>query len=140
MALPRPRSTKSYLAVEERNALLQRSKLLLNIHYSDLRYFEWHRMLIGLANGCCIVTETCEGFAPLVPGKHFVMVEPGQLIDTCRYYLEHQGERSVIAQAGRAFIREYFTQSSNCLTCVEQISSGRYFSLGKESIAGSAST
>ena len=61
--------TKSYLAVEQRNAVLQRSKLLLNIHYSDLRYFEWHRMLVGLANGCCIVTETCEGFAPLIPGS-----------------------------------------------------------------------
>ena len=69
-------TTKSYLAVGDRNALLQRSKILLNVHYSDLRYFEWHRMLVGLANGCCIVTETCEGYAPLVPGKHFVMVEP----------------------------------------------------------------
>ena len=120
--------TKSYLAVEERNAVLQRSKLLLNIHYSELRYFEWHRMLVGLANGCCIVTETCEGFAPLIPGKHFVMVEPGQLVEACRYYLEHQEERTAIAQAGRAFIRDHFTQADNCLTCVEQIASGRYFS------------
>lgn len=130
--------TKSYLAVEERNAVLQRSKLLLNIHYSDLRYFEWHRMLVGLANGCCIVTETCEGFAPLIPGKHFVMVEPGQLVEACRYYLEHQEERTAIAQAGRAFIREHFTQADNCLTCVEQIVHGRYFSLGKDSDAKSA--
>jgi len=132
--------TKSYLAVEERNAVLQRSKLLLNIHYSELRYFEWHRMLVGLANGCCIVTETCEGFAPLIPGKHFVMVEPGQLVEACRYYLENQEERTAIAQAGRAFIRDHFTQADNCLTCVEQIASGRYFSLGKDSDAESATS
>ena len=131
--------TKSYLAVEERNAVLQRSKLLLNVHYSDLRYFEWHRMLVGLANGCCIVTETCEGFAPLIPGKHFVMVEPGQLIEACRYYLDRPAERTAIAQAGRAFIREHFTQADNCRTCVEQIASGRHFSLGKFSHADSAS-
>jgi GT2 family glycosyltransferase len=130
--------TKSYLAAEERNAVLQRSKLLLNLHYSDLRYFEWHRMLVGLANGCCIVTETCEGFAPLIPGKHFVMVEPGQLIEACRYYLEHQAERNAIAGAGRAFIREHLIQADNCLTCVEQIASGRFFSLGKDSAAESA--
>jgi GT2 family glycosyltransferase len=128
--------TKSYLPAEERNAVLQRSKLLLNIHYSDLRYFEWHRMLVGLANGCCIVTETCEGFAPLIAGKHFVMVEPGQLIEACRYYLAHPEEREEIAQAGQIFIREHLTQADNCLTCLEQIASGRYYSLGNGSDAG----
>lgn len=130
--------TKSYLPAEERNAVLQRSKILLNIHYSELRYFEWHRMLVGLANGCCIVTETCEGFAPLVAGKHFVMVEPGQLIEACRYYLAHPEEREEIARAGQTFIREHLTQADNCLTCLEQIASGRLYSLGKGSDAAPA--
>ncbi len=123
-------TTKSYLSVEERNALLQRSKILLNVHYSDLRYFEWHRMLVGLANGCCIITETCEGYAPLVPGKHFVMVAPDALIRACEYYLAHPVERSAIAEAGRDFIRAHLTQAGNCAECVEQIVSGRHFSLG----------
>lgn len=123
-------TTKSYLPVNERNALLQRSKILLNIHYSDLRYFEWHRMLVGLANGCCIITETCEGYAPLVPGKHFVMVETGGIIRACEYYLGHPAEREAIARAGAAFIREHFRQAANCAACAEQIANGRYFSLG----------
>ncbi len=126
-------TTKSYLPVEERNAVLQRSKILLNIHYSELRYFEWHRMLVGLANGCCIMTETCEGYAPLVPGKHFVMVEPHALVRACEYYLAHPAEREAIAAAGREFIREHLTQAGNCAVCAEQIASGRYFSLGKGS-------
>jgi GT2 family glycosyltransferase len=123
------KTTKSYLSVEERNALLQRSKILLNVHYSNLRYFEWHRMLVGLANGCCVITETCEGYAPLVPGKHFVMVAPDALISACEYYLAHPVERSAIAEAGREFIREHLTQAGNCAECVEQIASGRHFSL-----------
>ena len=126
-------TTKSYLPVEERNAVLQRSKILLNIHYSELRYFEWHRMLVGLANGCCIVTETCEGYAPLLPGKHFVMVEPEAVVRACEYYLTHPQEAEAIAAAGREFIREHLTQAGNCATCVEQIASGRYFSLGNGS-------
>jgi GT2 family glycosyltransferase len=124
-------TTKSYLPTGERNALLQRSKILLNIHYSELRYFEWHRMLIGLANGCCIITETCEGYAPLVPGKHFVMVEPSEVIHACDYYLTHAEERERIAKAGRDFIRQHLTQAGNCADCIEQIATGRYFSLGK---------
>ena len=125
-------TTKSYLAVGDRNALLQRSKILLNVHYSDLRYFEWHRMLVGLANGCCIVTETCEGYAPLVPGKHFVMVEPEGLVQACEYYLARPEERAAIAEAGRDFIRQHLTQAGNCARCVEQIASGHNFSLGLE--------
>lgn len=123
-------TTKSYLSTEARNVLLQRSKILLNVHYSDLRYFEWHRMLVGLANGCCIVTETCEGYAPLVPGKHFVMVEPDGLVRACEYYLAHPEEAARIAQAGHDFIRQHLSQAENCRHCVEQIASGRYFSLG----------
>ena len=131
-------TTKSYLSVEERNALLQRSKILLNVHYSDLRYFEWHRMLVGLANGCCVITETCEGYAPLVPGKHFVMVAPDALIRACEYYLAHPVERSAIAEAGRDFIREHLTQAGNCAECVEQIASGRHFSLGPSGTSDAA--
>ncbi len=126
-------TTKSYLSVEARNALLQGSKILLNVHYSDLRYFEWHRMLVGLANGCCIVTETCEGYAPLVPGKHFVMVEAGELVRACEYYLAHPEERAAIAEAGRDFIRQHLTQAGNCANCVAQIATGRSSSLGTDS-------
>src|SRR5204863_5089992 len=44
-------ATRSYLTIEARNRLLSRSRILLNLHYSDQTYFEWHRMLVGLANG-----------------------------------------------------------------------------------------
>jgi GT2 family glycosyltransferase len=128
-------TTKSYLSTEARNALLQRSKILLNVHYSELRYFEWHRMLVGLANGCCIITETCAGYAPLVPGKHFVMVEPELLMRACEYYLAHPVARDAIARAGRKFIEENLTQAGNCATCLAQVASGRYFSLGEGSRA-----
>jgi glycosyltransferase involved in cell wall biosynthesis len=126
-------TTKSYLAVQARNALLQNSKILLNVHYSDLRYFEWHRMLVGLANGSCIITETCEGYAPLVPGKHFVMVEPEGLVQACEYYLARPQERMSIAETGRDFIRQHLTQAGNCARVVEQITSDRDYSSPWES-------
>ena len=113
--------TRSYLPIPQRNALLQRAKILLNVHYSDLRYFEWHRALIAMANRCCLITETCEGFEPLVPGKHFVMAKADDLTACCEYYLEHEDDRKAITAAAYDFICERFTQAQNCRAFLQQI-------------------
>lgn len=114
-------TTRSYLPAARRNALLQRTKILLNVHYSDLSYFEWHRALIGLANRCCLITEPCEGFTPLIPGKHLIMAKADHLIACCEYYLEHEDQREAIAGAAYDFVRERFTQKDNCRAFLQQI-------------------
>ncbi|HKR53366.1 MAG TPA: glycosyltransferase, partial [Chthoniobacterales bacterium] len=113
--------SRSYLPAAQRNALLADSKILLNVHYSDQRYFEWHRMLVGLANGCCIVTENCAGYAPLIPNKHFVMVEHDSLIEACQYYLDHPEECARIATAGAEFIRTKLRQASGCAALLQTL-------------------
>ena len=113
--------TRSYLPIPQRNALLQRAKILLNVHYSELQYFEWHRALIAIANRCCLITETCEGFEPLVPGKHFVMAKADDLIAYCEYYLNHEEERKAIAEAAYNFVRDCFTQKQNCRAFLQQL-------------------
>ena len=113
--------TRSYLSAPQRNLLLQQSKILLNVHYSQLQYFEWHRALIALANRCCLITETCQGFEPLVPGKHFVMAKAEDLTTCCEYYLNHKEEREAIADAAYNFVRDCFTQEGNCRAFLQQI-------------------
>jgi glycosyltransferase involved in cell wall biosynthesis len=113
--------TRSYLPAPQRNTLLQQTKILLNVHYSDLRYFEWHRALIAIANRCCLITETCEGFEPLVPGKHFVMAKADNLTTCCEYYLEHEDEREAIVETAYNFMRERLTQKENCRAFLQQI-------------------
>ncbi len=115
------KETRSYLSASQRNMLLQRSKILLNVHYSALQYFEWHRALIALANRCCLITETCQGFEPLVPGKHFVMVKADDLITCCEYYLNHEEGRQAIAEAAYNFARDCFTQEENCRAFLQQL-------------------
>ncbi len=117
--------SRSYLPAAERNALLANSKILLNVHYSDQQYFEWHRMLLGLANGCCIVTENCAGYAPLVPNKHFVMVESGALIEACQYYLERPEERARIAADGAEFVRTKLRQAAGCSALLQALECDR---------------
>ncbi len=107
-------ATRSYLGAERRNALLADTKILLNVHYSEQHYFEWHRMLVGLANGCCIITEPCAGYGPLVPGEHFVMVESENLIAACEFYLRHPEECARIARQGREFVESRLRQAQMC--------------------------
>ncbi|HEX3818198.1 MAG TPA: glycosyltransferase [Chthoniobacterales bacterium] len=122
--------TRSYLSVARRNELLEDTQILLNLHYSEQRYFEWHRMLIGLANGCCIITETCAGYGPLVPGKHFVMVESENLIAACEYYLHRPNECKAIAEQGREFVRTELRQSQMCKVFLHNLQTGREEGLG----------
>src|ERR1700733_8062502 len=55
-------------------ALLAGTKVLMNIHRSELGYFEWQRASEALANGCVLLSEHSLGFEPLVPGEHFMSV------------------------------------------------------------------
>ena len=114
-------TTRSYLSAGQRNELLADTKILLNVHYSEQRYFEWHRMLVGLANGCCIITEPCEGHGPLIPGVHFVAVEPENLIAACEYYLEHPDECARIAQQGFEFAEKNLRQSQLCESFLREL-------------------
>jgi GT2 family glycosyltransferase len=113
--------TRSYLFGPQRNALLQQAKILLNVHYSDLRYFEWHRALIAMANRCLLISETSEGFEPLVPGKHFVMANRDDLTTCCEYYLNHEAEREAIVAEAHDFLRERFTQEAYCRSFLDHV-------------------
>jgi GT2 family glycosyltransferase len=121
LGFAKTKATKSYLSVERRNELLSNSRILLNVHYSEQKYFEWHRMLVGLANGCCVITETCTGYGALQPGRHFIMVEPEYLIPCCEYYLAHPEECEKIARRGLEFIEAHLRQSQGCETFLQQI-------------------
>lgn len=54
------------------SALCRRSRVLLNIHRAELPYAEWHRLvLLGLSNGCALVTESVPPLPFLQSGLHF---------------------------------------------------------------------
>jgi glycosyltransferase involved in cell wall biosynthesis len=115
--------TRSYLSPERRNELLGQTRILLNVHYSEQKYLEWHRTLVGLANGCCVISETSKGFADLVPGKHFIMADREDLIACCDYYLTHPQEAKTIADQGRDFVTTQLRQSQTCLAFLQALES-----------------
>ena len=71
---PRPVTAPNghFVASTAKWSLLARSRILLNIHRSSVPYLEWVRLLEAMANGCVVVSETCESYHPLVPGEHLL--------------------------------------------------------------------
>lgn len=60
--------------------LAQRAKVVLNIHRSSARFFEWHRIALhGMAQGALVVTEPCSDASPFAPGRHFIAAPLGEI-------------------------------------------------------------
>ena len=140
LGFAKTRLTRSYLDETERNDLLSQSKIMLNLHYSEQKYFEWHRALVALANGCCFISETSQGYGELIPGRHFVMAERDDLIACCDYYLGHPRQAEAIAAAGRDFIRTHLRQAQTCESFLEALRSHDQYgtaSLSSDAIPGS---
>lgn len=58
--------------------LARNSKVLLNIHQGESRYFEWHRLFLsGICEGCVVVTEPCLATGVLKAGVHYLEIETG---------------------------------------------------------------
>jgi hypothetical protein len=61
-------------------ALARQSKILLNVHHFDSRYFEWQRLMhFGFLQGACVVSETLSQIPGLKPGTHYLQAEIAQL-------------------------------------------------------------
>jgi len=87
----------------ERDAIIARAKIMLNLHFYDAQILEIVRLSYLLANRKCIVSET--GFdatleAPLKEGIAFASY--GNLPDMCLRLLENTEERTDLAEKGFA--------------------------------------
>lgn len=53
--------------------LAQRSKIVLNLHRRQARYFEWHRIALhGIGQRALVLTEPVSPAPPLKPGRDFI--------------------------------------------------------------------
>lgn len=72
--VPHRADSQHFIAGERKWELLAGCKVLINVHRSELGYFEWQRAIETLSNGCVLLSEHSLGFEPLVPGEHFASV------------------------------------------------------------------
>ncbi|MPY93808.1 MAG: glycosyltransferase [Acidimicrobiia bacterium] len=86
--------------------LLRRAQVLLNIHRDDEPYFEWLRVIEAFHCGAVVVTESSTGFAPLLPGAHFLSSRPETLASVLEAALDDHERLSRIRRDAYQWLLE----------------------------------
>jgi hypothetical protein len=94
----------NFIIGRDKYRLLADAKILLNIHRSETQYFEWHRGMNALCNGCVFLTEPSQGYAPLRAFEHFVEGPLDVLPDYAVALLKDDDLRRRIAQQAYEFM------------------------------------
>ena len=85
---------------EQRDALIARSKLVLNIHYYPAKIFEIVRISWLLANGVCVVSEESPTDSALEQVRNGIVQSPYKsLVETCMAVIE-SGSWVTVGQQG----------------------------------------
>jgi hypothetical protein len=85
----------------ERDKLIARAKLILNLHYFEAKVFEIVRVSYLLANRKCVVSESGADDELEVPLREGIAFVPyAKLVETCLHLLENKEERASLADKG----------------------------------------
>lgn len=118
---PRTEDSSMVMTGSRRNALLRSSKILINVHSYERRYFEWHRALSAIANRCLLISETSESTDPLLPGKHFASGSIDELGSLINYYLRNDDERIRMTEAAYECVSNSIPITNSCQSIVKQL-------------------
>ena len=133
--LPHLADSSTFVSGNGRWDVLRNSKLMLNVHRSDLGYLEWLRVIGAIVNGCVVVTEHSFGFEPLVPGKHFISASYDNLPLAIDALLVNPSHTEEIRKAAYDYLREEIPLSRTIAPLVDAIGevasrgSGRSFAV-----------
>jgi GT2 family glycosyltransferase len=115
--------TEGFVSGHAKHALLAGSRVLLNVHQGERDYFEWIRVIEAVSNGCLVVTERSGGYAPLIPGQHFIQAPTAALAAQVDGILRDESLRAELALGAYEFVRKNMDWVDNVdrlLTLVER--------------------
>jgi hypothetical protein len=89
---------------KERDKIIRRSKIIINIHaFASLKIIEQVRLFYLLNNKCFVVSEECDS-NPY--GKAFISLPYDQLVPGVLAWLQKDEERKIIAEQGPEFLKK----------------------------------
>lgn len=105
--------SKGYLWGEKRQALLNRTKILLNILVCPTD-MPGERLMLGMANGAMVLSEPIVKPAPFQPGKQLVTADIPEFARLIRLYLRDDTERQRIVDHAYEFVTHHVTMMEQC--------------------------
>jgi len=87
----------------DRDALISRSKIVLNIHFYESKIFEIVRISYLLSNGICVVSENGNDDSENQFDKSIILTNYDNLVNTCLKLLNDPYERNKISKNGQIF-------------------------------------
>ena len=117
---PRLAHTPGFVTGLALNRLLKSAKVLLNVHGQQSAYFEWHRTLLAVANGCAVVSEAGDP-APLRAGEDLVIEELDHLVAECARLLADDGLRAAMTERARERAEKEMGAAAVCRRVLESI-------------------
>jgi glycosyltransferase involved in cell wall biosynthesis len=88
LAVPVVPGLTTHMNTEIVLGLMQRSKIMLNIHHGSDDYFEWHRIvLLGIAQKTLVISESSLSSPIFQPGIHYVETKLQDIPEKIKYYL-----------------------------------------------------
>lgn len=121
-AVPHRADSEHFLSGARKWELLRRSKLMVNVHRSELGYLEWQRAIGAMVNGCVLLSEHSRGFEPLVPGEHLVSVSYDSLDVAVAALLDAPQQLEDMRRAAYEFLRDEIPLEREIRVLAEAIS------------------
>jgi glycosyltransferase involved in cell wall biosynthesis len=84
---------------------LRSARVLLNLHRTTSRAFEWMRFLEAICNGCVVVSEPSLDSEPLIPGEHFLVADVEHLASAVDRLLDDPTHLRELRERAYDFIR-----------------------------------
>lgn len=119
--LPHQADSEHFLSGARKWDMLRDSKLLMNVHRSELGYLEWLRAIGAMVNGCVLLSEHSLGFEPLVPGEHFVSVSFDSLDVALEGLLDDEDRLAQVRTSAYEFLRDQHPLSASIEVLAETI-------------------
>ena len=100
-----------FLTGSDRLFAMRNSKVVLNVHMSQVQYFEKPRIICdSLSNGAFVLTEDLRHPEGFVSQKHFMSAPYDHLVEALVEILEAEdGLRESIAEGGQEFVKTQYT-------------------------------
>jgi Glycosyl transferases group 1 len=84
---------------------LRSSRVLLNLHRTTSRAFEWMRFLEAICNGCVVVSEPSLDSQPLIPGEHFLAADVEHIAGVIDELLDDDARLRELRERAYDFVR-----------------------------------